>query len=291
MTHLNNHVSLPATPTIATSLQWAMQQLAALPDSRRDSELLLMYTLAKPHSYLVAWPEHILPTDSAVEFARLIQARQQGVPTAYLLGEWAAYQLTLTVTPDTLIPRPETDTLIAACLQQLPNQPLCIADLGTGCGTVALNVAQARSQWHVIATDISIAALRIARHNAKRHHITNVDFVAGDWYVPLAGQSFAAIVSNPPYIDAADPHLTALQHEPSTALVAAENGLAVIAHLIADAPMYLQTHGWLLLEHGYTQGPTVRAWLTERGFKLVSTLADLNQCDRVTIGMWPGKIH
>ncbi len=277
-------LTLSTTPSIKYSLQWAVQQLQLGQDAQRDSELLLMHVLNKPHSYLLAWPDRCLTAALATQFSQLILARKQGTPAAYLLGEWASYQLTLSVTPDTLIPRADTDTLIAACLDRLPaDLALRIVDLGTGSGSVALNLAHARVHWQVTATDISVAALQVAKYNAQHYHIRNVCFIVGDWLTPFAGQQFDVIVSNPPYISVDDPHLIALQHEPRQALVAADNGLAAIKQIITQALTYLRPQGWLFLEHGYLQAIAVRALLTQCGFSQIESINDLGQRARVTL--------
>jgi len=191
------------------------------------------------------------------------------------------------VSPAVLVPRPETELLVERCLALLPAAPQRVADLGTGSGAIALALAYERPRWSIVATDASVAALAVAGGNATRLQLTNVEFRRGDWWAPLAGELFDAVVSNPPYIAAGDPALQALQHEPIAALAAADDGYADLLALVAAAPQHLRPGAVLLLEHGATQAPRLAAALVARGFARVVCHPDLAGLPRVTEAVWP----
>ena len=202
------------------------------------------------------------PLDAAIcaQLDALAQRRAQGEPLAYILGHQPFYDLDLHVTPATLIPRADTEILVDAALARLPEHTPCtVIDLGTGSGAIALTLAKHRPHARVIATDMSLAALHVAQDNARRHHLGNCHFLQSDWLAALAAHSADLIVSNPPYIAARDPHLSALTYEPQSALIAKEQGLADIRRILADAPRVLKTGGWLLFEHGYDQRDAIAA--------------------------------
>src|SRR6185312_15239860 len=226
-------------------------------------------------------------TDVQATFEALVARRAAGEPVAYLTGRRGFWTLELEVTPATLIPRPETELLVELALERLPRDMACrVADLGTGSGAIALAIASERPQAQVVATDASADALAVARRNAQRQGFGNVRFVQGDWLAPLAGERFALIVSNPPYIEAADPHLARgdLRYEPAAALASGADGLDDIRRIIADAPAHLEAGGWLLFEHGWNQGDAARALLREAGYAQVFTAQDLEARDRVSGG-------
>ena len=256
---------------------------------RADAEALLLHVLGQSRGWLFAHAGDPLDADVQTAIHALVERRAAGEPVAYLTGRRGFWTLDLEVTPDTLIPRPETELLVELALARLPpDRPLRVADLGTGSGAIALALASARPQARVTATDQSAAALAVARGNARRHGIDNVSFAQGDWLAPLAGQRFELIVANPPYIEAADPHLAQgdLRFEPPAALASGRDGLDAIRRIVADAPAHLVPGGWLLLEHGWNQGDAVRALLREAGFADATTERDLEGRDRVTLGRW-----
>jgi release factor glutamine methyltransferase len=272
--------------TLATALDAATRQLQGLSDSARtDASLLLCQVLDCPRSFLLSHPETPLTPGQQQAFDALVARRAQGEPVAYLTGVKEFWSLELTVTPAVLIPRPETETLVEAALERMPpDKPLRVADLGTGSGAVALALARERPQAHVVGTDLSDAALAVARRNERQHAIPNVVFVDGDWYAALAGQYFDLIVSNPPYVAAGDPHLAALRFEPQSALIAGADGLDALRTIIHGAPEHLQLGGWLLVEHGADQSEAVRALFAASGFTAVETLPDLAGLPRVSLG-------
>lgn len=257
---------------------------------RADAECLLAHALGRSRSWLFAHGDDALDGAVVARFDALVARRSEGEPVAYLVGHRGFRNLDLAVTPETLIPRPETELLVELALARIPpDSDACVADLGTGTGAIALAIAVERPRAHVVATDRSDAALAVARGNAAAHGIDNVEFRSGDWLVPLAGERFDLIASNPPYIADDDPHLSQgdLRFEPCAALSSGHDGLDAIRSIIRDAPAHLRDGGWLLLEHGHDQGEAVRALLLHAGFAEVETAQDLEARDRVGLGRWP----
>lgn len=277
--------------TLADALRDAIAQLMPVHDSARlDAELLLATVLKKPRSYLYAWPEHVLTEAQAGQFAALVTRRAAGEPMAHILGTREFWSLELEVTPDTLIPRPETELLVKLALERIPGEAgWHIADLGTGSGAIALAIAHERPRCRIDAGDISAPALAVAERNAQRLDLHNARFHLGAWYEPFAGILFDMIVSNPPYVRADDPHLRVgdVRFDPRSALVAGPEGLDDLRDVIAGAPGHLRTGGWLLVEHGYDQSGDVARLLTRAGFVEVRTHADLAGQPRVTTGRRP----
>lgn len=256
--------------------------------ARRDAEILLCHCLDKTRSWLYTWPEAEVVGADAARFDTLMARRESGEPVAYLTGQREFWSLQLTVNEHTLIPRPETETLVEWALElPLPEDARAL-DLGTGSGAIALAVASERPGWQVTAVDSSAAALAVARTNAQRMGLQRVDCLQSDWYQALAGQRFNLLLSNPPYVDPDDLHLRHgdLRFEPRAALAADRGGVADLETLVAGAPSHLSGGGWLLLEHGFTQGDEVRALLRDRGFSAVSTRADIGGQERISGGCW-----
>lgn len=257
---------------------------------RLEAEVLLSHVLSKPRSWLIAHAGDALEDAQVRAYDALVQRRRQGEPVAYITGHRGFWSLDLQVTPATLIPRPETELLVELALERLPKgQRARVADLGTGSGAIALAIARERPDAQVTATDASAEALAVAQRNAAAHRIANVGFAHGDWLSPLAGQRFNVIVSNPPYIEAGDPHLAQgdLRFEPASALASGADGLDDIRRIVTQSRQHLLPGGWLLMEHGWNQGPGVREWLGLAGYHDVFTTQDLEQRDRVTGGRWP----
>jgi len=253
-----------------------------------DAELLLAHVLGKSRSWLFAHGDDALDAQAEGEFAALLERRVSGQPAAYLTGRRGFWRFDLQVTPATLVPRPETELLVELALARLPaDQPLRVADLGTGSGAIALALAFERPRARVIATDASTAALAVAEANARELKLANVDFRHGAWCEPLGDERFDLIASNPPYITQDDPHLAALRFEPRTALASGIDGLDDIRSIVAESPSHLGPRGWLLLEHGHDQGQAVRALLAHAGFIEVETAVDLEGRERVTLGHRP----
>lgn len=270
-------------PDVRHALAVATQRLG----ERADAELLLLHVLKKPHSWLFTHAEDVLAADVQTAYEVLLDRRAAGEPVAYLTGRRGFWTLDLEVTPATLIPRPETELLVELALQRLPpGFSGSVADLGTGSGAIALAIASERPRAQVVATDASVAALDVARRNAARHAIDNVSFLHGNWLAPLLDRRFALIVSNPPYIEAADPHLTRgdLRFEPACALASGSDGLDDIRRIVGSARSHLEPGGWLLFEHGWNQGAAARGLLQDAGYADVFTAPDLEQRDRASGG-------
>ena len=258
---------------------------------RVDAEVLLLHALGKPRSWLFAHAEDAVDATVAAAYAALVERRAAGEPVAYLTGRRGFWTLELEVSPATLIPRPETERLVELALERLPSDAVVrVADLGTGSGAIALALASERPQARVVATDASAAALAVARRNAQRLGIRNVQFAQGDWLAPLQGERFALVVSNPPYIEADDAHLGQgdLRFEPASALASGSDGLDDIRRIVHDAREVLLPDGWLLFEHGWNQGEAVRALLCDAGYGEVFTARDIESRDRVSGGCRPG---
>jgi len=276
--------------TIRDALQKAQQQLTTLPEvePRLEAEVLLSFSLNKQRSYLYTWPDKPLEPSQLSHFSDLITRRMQGEPIAYIIGHKEFWSLDLNITPDTLIPRPETELLIELALELAPlNPPFKIADLGTGSGAIAAAIATERPDCNIVATDISASALVVAKNNFKRLKLTNIHTHQGAWCEALPQkQAFNLIISNPPYIPESDPHLAQgdLPWEPRNALASGTDGLDDIRCIIEQSPTYLTSGGWLLLEHGYDQGLEVRHLLQTQGYKQVCTHQDLAGHDRISKG-------
>ncbi|MFD0724102.1 peptide chain release factor N(5)-glutamine methyltransferase [Lysobacter brunescens] len=273
-----------------------VQSLLQAPDARdpaldaADAELLLAHVLGRSRSWLYAHRDDQVEAVDAERFRALLARRAAGEPVAYLTGRRGFWSFDLRVTPDTLIPRPETELLVELALARIPPEATAprLADLGTGSGAIALALAHERRRARVIAVDLSPGALEVARGNASELGLVNVEFRQGDWLAPLAGERFDLIASNPPYIAEGDPHLDDLRHEPAPALSSGRDGLDAIRTIVREAPAHLLPGGWLLLEHGWDQGEAVRDILDAAGFSEVRTDRDLEDRDRVSSGRWPG---
>jgi release factor glutamine methyltransferase len=257
------------------------------------AEVLLAQVLNRPRAALITHDELPIEPATATRYRALIARRVAGEPIAYLTGQREFWSLPLDVTPAVLIPRPETELLVERALALLPataaaNGEVRVADLGTGSGAIALALASERPRWRLTATDRSEAALAVARGNAARLKLGHIEFLAGDWFAPLCGRRFEALLSNPPYIASGDVALAALRHEPATALSPGPSGLEALRQLIAQAPSHLEREGWLLLEHGADQADAVAAALVAAGYARVRCHRDLAGRDRVTEGRWLG---
>lgn len=274
---------MPDSPaTIAQYLRAASTRI-----DRVDAEALLLHVLQQPRSWLFLHDQEAMEDSASVAFDALVARREAGEPVAYLTGSRGFWTLDLAVTPDTLIPRPETELLVELALEHIGRDAEAhVADLGTGSGAIALAIASERPHAQVIATDASEAALAVARENARRHRIDNIEFRQGNWFAPLAGERFDLIASNPPYIESDDPHLGEgdLRFEPAAALASGEDGLDDLRVIAADATSHLAIGGWLMVEHGWGQGAAVRALFVAAGLMDVVTARDLEGRERVTLG-------
>ena len=279
--------------TSTHSIKFILHTTASLigtEEAMLEAQLLLQHVLNVNRAWLIAHENDALTSDQYVVFEALMQRRLNGEPIAYMLGERDFFGLTLKVTPDTLIPRPDTETLVETALEKiLKNKAFNILDLGTGTGAIALAIAKNRPHTQVTAVDFSENALKIAQENAKKLNIQNVIFLQSDWFDALAQQRFDVIVSNPPYIEENDAHLTQgdLRFEPKSALTSGADGLEDIRKIILNSLVFLKPQGWLMLEHGYNQAQAVQHLMADEGLVAVATIQDLGGNDRVTIGKNP----
>ena len=275
--------------SIQQSLSNACQRLNPVVESPRlEAELLLAYVLNSNRTRLRTWPETLLTEQQLKQYNDLVDSRLKGQPIAYLIGKQGFWSLDLIVTPETLIPRPETELLVELALEKIPmHSQWHIADLGTGSGAIVLAMTKERPDCHFIATDISVDALDIARENSRLNEIDNVEFFQRHWLENIDPQyQFEMIVSNPPYIPDTDPHLQQgdVRFEPRSALASGAHGLNDLQVIIQQSSKYLKQDGWLLLEHGYDQEQAVIQLMNHAGFRSVEDFRDLNHQPRVITG-------
>ena len=270
-------------------LRAAASELSSSESPRRDAEILLEHVTGKARTYLLAFGETLLTPEQEAQLAALLARRKTGEPVAHLTGEREFWSLPLYVSAATLIPRPDTECLVEQALARLPDGPCRILDLGTGTGAIALALASERPDCQVTAVDVMPDAVALAQRNLARLGFSNVQINQSSWFSALAQHAFEMIVSNPPYIDEHDPHLSQgdVRFEPLTALVAANDGLADIEHIITTAREHLVPGGWLLLEHGWTQGAAVRALFSAAGYASVEICRDYGGNERLTLGKKP----
>lgn len=274
--------------TVEHILSWAVLQLKMFDTAKLDAEVLLAETVQQNRTWLKTWSDKALTPEQMLAFEEKVERRRNGEPVAYIVGRQDFWTLSLKVTPATLIPRPETEHLVELALTKVaPQGSHRVVDLGTGTGAIALAVASERPEAQVWAMDLSADALVVAEYNRQKYRLDNVTCHQGHWLRDWQGEPFDLIMSNPPYIDQDDPHLQDLTFEPTSALVAAEQGLSDIKEITQQATTHLTPLGWLMFEHGYEQGPKVRAILQNHGFVHVETLSDYSGHDRVTCGQKP----
>jgi len=265
-----------------------------------DAEILLCHVLGKERVYLYTWPEKELEPCQLSEFEALLARRQKGEPVAYITGLREFWSLPLKVNESTLIPRPDTERLVEVALDAFSNSiylytPLNVVDLGTGTGAIALALASECPDWKVMGVDQSEDAVNLAKENAQLNHLERVQFQVGSWCEDLPHNCFDLIISNPPYIVEADPHLSQgdVRFEPLSALVSPENGLLDIVQIARQSSLCLKSNGWLMVEHGFEQASAVRQIFKGYGYSAVSSYQDLSGNDRVTVACWkgtPGKV-
>lgn len=248
----------------------AMHELSnTIPSARLECELLLSHITRRSKAFLYTHPDYELTATEVKHLQEHLERRKSGTPIAYILGVQAFWTVELKVTPDVLIPRPETECLVEKTLELVPPEKVCtIADLGTGSGAIAIALAKERPHWQFTAVDISKNALKIAEDNARNLGISAIQFLQGNWCDNLPHNYYDAIVANPPYIAENDMALESevRQHEPKEALIAGPSGLEHIEVLINQARNHLKPGGYLLLEHGYQQGQAVQRIFKEKGY-------------------------
>jgi release factor glutamine methyltransferase len=272
-------------------LEAAAAELEGSSDSPAlDAEILLAHVLGRPRAFLRAHADDAVARADHDRFRSLLARRLAGEPVAYLTGRRGFWSLDLEVGPGVLVPRPETELLVEIVLDAMAERPAPqVLDLGVGSGAIAIAIAVEMPSARVTAVDASAAALEVARRNAVRAGVENIEFLQGDWFQPLAGRRFDAIVANPPYLAANDPHLPALAHEPAGALVAGATGLEALERIAAGAPGRLHPDGIVILEHGSGQGAAVREMCARAGLEAIQTRRDLAGHERATLARGPAR--
>lgn len=273
---------------VLDAVQWASMQLAgASATPRLDSELMLGHVLARDRAWLRAHDDSALEAAQSDEFMALVARRASGEPIAYLLGSQEFWSLPLLVSPHTLIPRPDTELLVETVLRVVPDRCCDVLDLGTGTGAIALALKHERPSWQVWAVDRIPEAVSLAEQNAQRLGL-RLECRVSNWFDAIQGKRFQVIVSNPPYIDEGDAHLSGdgVKFEPLSALVAGREGLADLQQIVRDSPIHLVSGGVLAVEHGWEQEGAVTELFLQAGFEAVETLKDLAGQSRVTMGYW-----
>lgn len=279
LTPLNDFLRIDKTLVRARD---ALERVSESP--RLDAELLLARALDVTRSFLIAHSDAEIDGAAAERFAAAVDQRVSGMPLAYITGEKEFWSMNLVVTPATLVPRPDTELLVDHALRLIPHESTQhVLDLGTGSGAVALAIAVERPQCELVATDICKKALTVAKENAGRQQLPNIEFVCGDWLEPVQDRQFDVIVSNPPYVAADDPHFSGLGFEPRLALAAGSDGLDAIRTIAEQAVNVLRPAGSILLEHGESQQDAVAEILSGHGWRDIENARDLGGRPRVTI--------
>lgn len=297
-------------PNVTQWFEKSLAQLVALgtlslehssESAKLDCQILLAKAIDKPTTYLFTWPEYVASHSQINEYHQLMQRRINGEPIAYIVGEKEFWSMMFEVAPSTLIPRPDTEVLVEKVLtdieqfppaEQATNNQCRLLDLGTGTGAIALALASELPNWQVEAIDFNQDAVALAKRNAKRHQLTHVNIRQSDWFSSIEqGDRYQVIVSNPPYIDEQDQHLSQgdVRFEPDSALTSPQNGLADIKLIVEQAQQYLVSGGWLYLEHGYDQGQQVRDIFAQFAYHRIETTKDYGDNDRVTFAMYLKK--
>lgn len=257
--------------------------------AKLDAQVLLLHILQKPRSYLFTWPEHALSDEQQSQFNVFIQRRLKGEPVAHITGLREFWSLSLEVNATTLIPRPDTETLVEQALEIALPATAKVLDLGTGTGAIALALGSEMPNWQITAVDRVSDAVALATRNQQRLAINNVYVKQSNWFSELHGEKFNLIVTNPPYIESSDIHLNQgdVRFEPLSALVADDCGMSDIKQIITQSRDYLSSNGYLLIEHGFEQGEAVRHFFEKMAFVNIKTVKDLGNNDRVTLALWP----
>jgi release factor glutamine methyltransferase len=273
--------------TVRQAEQKGKELLSKIPEINcsLESAILLAYTLQKDRAWLFAWPEKMLSEQQQQAFENHLNRRLSGEPVSYITGHREFWNLDLKVTTDTLIPRPETELLVETALEKINESNANIIELGTGTGAIAAALATEKPAWQITATDFNATTLQTARENFSRHELI-INTVQSDWFKNIPDEKYHLVISNPPYIEANDPHLKQgdLRFEPISALASGKDGLDAIREITEKAHQHLITDGWLMLEHGYNQGQAVFNLFLLAGFTNIQTLTDLSGNDRITIG-------
>ena len=275
------------TLTVRQAQQLGNQKLAEIidTDNALESAVLLAHAVQKDRSWLFAWPEKELSIQQQQHFEKFLQRRLRGEPVSYITGYREFWGMDFKVSPDTLIPRPETELLVETALSKLGTSSAKILELGTGTGAISVALLTERPAWKILATEVNAGTLAIARENFSKYNL-EIDSVISNWFENIPHDKFDLIISNPPYIESDDLHLKQgdLRFEPKAALASGKDGLDAIREITQKAATYLTNKGWLMLEHGFNQGNAVFSLLQQCGFSNIETLNDLSGNNRITIG-------
>ena len=284
---------------LAQAVNFGIEQLSTSSDGanagseKLDAQLLLCSVIGQSPTYLLTWPEKVMDEQHSEAYKQLIQRRKLGEPVAYLTGERGFWSLDLKTDSCTLIPRPDTESLVEYAIELGLGDKAKILDLGTGTGAIALAIASEQPLWDIHACDLNAEAVKLAQFNAQKNALdsSRVTIIQSDWFAAFEADhlaSFDLIVTNPPYVDKDDNHLKQgdLRFEPMSALVAADNGFADIVHIVSQAGRFLTPGGSLMVEHGFAQGEQVRTIFQQQGFSGILTKTDLAENDRFTVGCW-----
>jgi len=275
------------TLTVRQAQQLGNQKLAEIIDidNALESAVLLAHAVQKDRSWLFAWPEKELSIQQQQHFEKFLQRRLRGEPVSYITGYREFWGMDFKVSPDTLIPRPETELLVETALSKLGTSSAKILELGTGTGAISVALLTERPAWKILATEVNAGTLAIARENFSKYNL-EIDSVISNWFENIPHDKFDLIISNPPYIESDDLHLKQgdLRFEPKAALASGKDGLDAIREITQKAATYLTKKGWLMLEHGFNQGNAVFSLLQQCGFSNIETLNDLSGNNRITIG-------
>lgn len=271
------------------AVAYGASQLTQSDSAKLDAELLLLHVLKQTRTFLFTHSDTKLTEDQYQQFKQLLERRKQGEPIAYIVGQTGFWDLSIKVSPATLIPRGDTESLVDYILEHFT--PKNVLDLGTGTGALALAIAKEYPQANIVAVDVILDAVMLAKENAELNHISNVEILHSDWFASVPKRGFDLIVSNPPYIDPDDHHLHEgdVRYEPKSALVAEDKGLADIEIICSQALSFLSEDGCLMVEHGNQQGPQVRDLFSQFGLVNVETHQDLARRDRFTLGYHPSS--
>ena len=273
---------------IQQALQQASKQLTETsPSAILDTQVLLTHVLRCNTAHLAAWPEKTLSDAQLADFQKLVEKRRQGVPVAHLTGSREFWSLDFSVDNSTLIPRPETETLVEYLLDNFgKRENLKLLDMGTGTGAIAISIAREKPGWEIVASDISEQALELARLNCSQHDTSNVTLIHSDWFHNIDAENFDIIISNPPYIASDDPHLSQgdVRFEPHSALSSGVTGMDDIEHICSQAKKHLLQNGWLMVEHGYNQKQLVAECFAKNSFSEIEQKQDLSGHTRMTAG-------
>ncbi|WP_024609878.1 peptide chain release factor N(5)-glutamine methyltransferase [Pseudoalteromonas sp. TB64] len=276
--------------TLEQAIAAGANLLASSSESAKlDAQVLLLHILQKPRSYLFTWPENELNAEQQQQFELFCQRRLNGEPVAHITGQREFWSLLLEVNATTLIPRPDTETLVEQALEMAVPATAKVLDLGTGTGAIALALGSEMPNWQITAVDRVSNAVNLAMRNQQRLGINNVHVKQSDWFSALLDEKFNLIVTNPPYIKQDDIHLVQgdVRFEPLSALVADDAGMSDIKQIITQSRDYLLSSGYLLIEHGFEQGEAVRYFFKKMAFVNIKTVKDLGNNDRVTLAQWP----